>query len=188
MTRIHIVTQDQDMAQSLVQALQPLWPQAQWLTASAVAQDETSLNLVVDGAMAEDDIADAARMYHLRQQNKPIRLAALVQTLKQMAARQECLILGAYRLDMVQREWHDPDRTAIKLTEKEVEILHYLAQLHPRAASREDILRDVWKYAEGADTHTLETHLYRLRQKIEKNPSVPTIVVSTKQGYMIGIL
>jgi DNA-binding response OmpR family regulator len=182
MTFIHIVAQERDMAQSLMQALQPLWPQAQWMTDNP--DGTQALMLVIDGVMPE---ADPAYIYDLRQQ-APIRLASVIQALKQMAARQEVLDLGLYRLDVGQREWHDDQGEITALTEKEVDILLYLARIHPQTASREDILRDVWKYAEGADTHTLETHLYRLRQKIEKNPSDPTIVVSTKQGYMLGVV
>lgn len=118
----------------------------------------------------------------------PVRLFTLVQRLKELAARPHSFQWGDYRLDMAARHWHAPAREPVALTEKEVVLLAYLGQSYPQPVSRDDLLRDVWKYASGADTHTVETHLYRLRQKIEVNPDQPAIVVNNGQGYILGIL
>lgn len=56
------------------------------------------------------------------------------------------------------------DQTKIKLTEKETSILRYLYRAEQNLASREELLREVWCYRLGVTTHTLETHIYRLRQ------------------------
>jgi len=73
----------------------------------------------------------------------------------------------------------------ITLTEKEVEILVILSKQNGQAISRDDLLHAVWNYAEGVETHTLETHIYRLRQKIEKSPSEPEILITQNDGYII---
>lgn len=182
MTRIFVTASDQAMAQSVINALQPLWSDAQWQ--SDDAQNADLILQIGDTKQSEITLP----VLHLDGQGAPLRLAHVVQRLKEMAAQARHLELGDYQLDLVQRVWHDPAGRVSDLTEKEVSLLHYLATIHPQAASREDLLRDVWKYADGADTHTVETHLYRLRQKIEQNPGDPTIVVSTKQGYILGVL
>ena len=55
------------------------------------------------------------------------------------------------------------------MTEKETSILRYLYRAGQRPVSRETLLQEVWGYNSGVTTHTLETHIYRLRQKIEKD-------------------
>ncbi len=118
----------------------------------------------------------------------PVKLAILVQRLKDLAARPMVHDWNGYRLDMAKRLWQSPNGEVIELTEKEVALLAYLGVNKAEPVTRDDLLRDVWKYAPGADTHTIETHLYRLRQKIEVNPEQPAIVVNTSEGYILGIL
>tara|TARA_Y100000588_G_scaffold169027_1_gene182783 strand:- start:713 stop:1516 length:804 start_codon:yes stop_codon:yes gene_type:complete len=76
------------------------------------------------------------------------------------------------------------DRT-IRLTEKETSILKYLYHSSPNAVDRETLLGEVWGYNEGVTTHTLETHVYRLRQKIEVDPSNAEILVTELGGYRL---
>ncbi|MCB1680878.1 MAG: winged helix-turn-helix domain-containing protein [Rhodospirillales bacterium] len=73
----------------------------------------------------------------------------------------------------------------IKLTEKEVAILEYLHNNPGRIVPRKELLSAVWEYAENVETHTLETHIYRLRQKIEQNPSTPQILCTEESGYIL---
>jgi hypothetical protein len=61
----------------------------------------------------------------------------------------------------------------LRLTEKETSILRYLYRAGERPASRERLLQEVWGYNSGVTTHTLETHIYRLRQKIEEDAAAP---------------
>jgi len=74
---------------------------------------------------------------------------------------------------------------AIRLTEKESALLEVLVKAGGKAVSRDDLLRHVWRYAPDVETHTLETHIYRLRQKIEDDPATPEIVVTDGDGYRL---
>jgi DNA-binding response OmpR family regulator len=71
------------------------------------------------------------------------------------------------------------------LTEKEVGVLLYLWQ-KKTPVTREDLLRELWQYAADADTHTIETHIYRLRQKIEPDPANPQFLMTGKDGYQLA--
>ncbi|WP_366554760.1 response regulator transcription factor [Aquibaculum sediminis] len=72
-----------------------------------------------------------------------------------------------------------------RLTEKESQILRYLHRAGERAVSRETLLGEVWGYNAGVTTHTLETHIYRLRQKMEENPSAATLLLTEAGGYRL---
>ena len=73
----------------------------------------------------------------------------------------------------------------VRLTETEVSILRYLYRACQRPVSRETLLQEVWGYNPGLTTHTLETHIYRLRQKIEKDAAAPAILVTETGGYKL---
>ena len=73
----------------------------------------------------------------------------------------------------------------IRLTEKETAILKYLYRAGSNVVGREVLLDEVWGYNAGVTTHTLETHVYRLRQKIEPEPSKAAILVTEPGGYRL---
>ena len=73
----------------------------------------------------------------------------------------------------------------IRLTEKETAILKYLYRAGSNVVGREVLLYEVWGYNAGVTTHTLETHVYRLRQKIEPEPSKAAILVTEPGGYRL---
>jgi DNA-binding response OmpR family regulator len=73
----------------------------------------------------------------------------------------------------------------VRLTEKETSILKYLYRAGSKVVSRDTLLSEVWGYNTGVTTHTLETHIYRLRQKIEQNPSEAQILVTEPGGYRL---
>lgn len=81
----------------------------------------------------------------------------------------------------------DRNGQAVRLTEKEVAILVCLAKAKGQAVSRQSLLDDVWAYAQGVETHTLETHIYRLRQKIEENPASPLYLITREDGYALTV-
>lgn len=70
----------------------------------------------------------------------------------------------------------------IALTDKEVEILAYLIRQQARAVTRDDLLKNVWRYQTGVDTHTLETHVYRLRQKLAVLPDLKNALITDDDG------
>ena len=73
----------------------------------------------------------------------------------------------------------------VRLTEKETAILRFLYRAGQMPVSRETLLQEVWGYNSGVTTHTLETHIYRLRQKIEKDAANPEILVTEAGGYKL---
>jgi DNA-binding response OmpR family regulator len=73
----------------------------------------------------------------------------------------------------------------IRLTEKETAILKFLFRSGDRVVSRDVLLNEVWGYNSGVTTHTLETHVYRLRQKIEQDPSNAELLVTEPGGYRL---
>ncbi|HEX2751675.1 MAG TPA: helix-turn-helix domain-containing protein [Alphaproteobacteria bacterium] len=73
-------------------------------------------------------------------------------------------------------------QAAVSLTDKEVEILAYLIRRRGATVSRDDLLKDVWRYQAGVDTHTLETHIYRLRQKTSGIPALADALSTDEDG------
>ena len=77
------------------------------------------------------------------------------------------------------------DNRKVRLTEKETAIIKFLLRAGEQVVSRDVLLHDVWGYNAGVTTHTLETHVYRLRQKIERDPSHAEILVTEGGGYKL---
>ncbi len=73
----------------------------------------------------------------------------------------------------------------VRLTDKETAIVKYLYLAGERVVGRDVLLDEVWGYNAGVTTHTLETHVYRLRQKIERDPSNAALLVTEPNGYRL---
>ena len=73
-----------------------------------------------------------------------------------------------------------------KLTDKETKILKLLYESHGVVVSKESLLKQIWGYSKDIATHTLETHIYRLRQKIETNPQKPELILTDFNGYYLS--
>jgi DNA-binding response OmpR family regulator len=73
----------------------------------------------------------------------------------------------------------------IHLTAKEVSLLKFLHRAGDRVVDRQELLNEVWGYNTAVTTHTLETHVYRLRQKIERDPTDPCLLVTHRHGYRL---
>jgi DNA-binding response OmpR family regulator len=80
---------------------------------------------------------------------------------------------------------HQAKNQKVRLTEKETSILKYLFRAGDRTVSRDVLLNEVWGYNAGVTTHTLETHIYRLRQKIEADPANAELLVTEPGGYRL---
>ena len=73
----------------------------------------------------------------------------------------------------------------IKLTEKEVAVIKYLYKAKDRIVSKTDLLQDVWDYNAEVSTHTIETHIYRLRQKVEQGDADAQLIITENGGYKL---
>ena len=73
----------------------------------------------------------------------------------------------------------------VRLTEKETSVLRHLYRAGPQPVSREHLFREVWGDNGRVNTHTLETHIYRLRQKVERDTAMPAILVTESGGYRL---
>ena len=80
------------------------------------------------------------------------------------------------------------EKTKVELTEKEVDILQCLINSGQETVDRDTLLKTVWNYSPDVTTHTLETHIYRLRQKLEIDASIPRLIISKDGGFTIGSL
>lgn len=124
---------------------------------------------------------------------KPVRPGAVIDRARALLARSRhraqarVLKIGAYMLDPVLNVLEGPEGHApIRLTDKEKEILEILHGRAGAAISREELLAGVWGYSPDIETHTLETHIYRLRQKIEADPSRPALLLTEGNGYLLA--
>ncbi|MBO6636003.1 response regulator transcription factor [Parvibaculum sp.] len=93
--------------------------------------------------------------------------------------------IGPYSFRPSAKVLMDAQEKKIRLTEKETSILKYLYRAGAKVVGRDILLAEVWGYNSGVTTHTLETHIYRLRQKIEKDPSNAEILVTETGGYRL---
>jgi DNA-binding response OmpR family regulator len=121
---------------------------------------------------------------------KPFRFAVLLARIRAQLRQYEqsedaTFNVGPYVFKPAQKLLTDGDGKKIRLTEKEAAIIRYLFRAGQKAVTRDELLEEVWGYNSGVTTHTLETHVYRLRQKIEKDPSNAEILVTENGGYKI---
>lgn len=124
---------------------------------------------------------------------KPFRLNVLLARIEAHRRQHKgsddaVFIIGPYRFHPATKMLHDPARgRKIRLTEKECGILKYLYRAAPGTVSREVLLGEVWGYNAGVTTHTLETHVYRLRRKIEPDPASATLLRTEAGGYRLAV-
>lgn len=121
---------------------------------------------------------------------KPFRFAVLLARiraqLRQHEASEDAVFpIGHYSFRPAQKLLVTEKNQKVRLTDKETSILRYLYRQGVKAVSRDVLLSEVWGYNSGVTTHTLETHIYRLRQKIEKDPSNATLLVTEGGGYKL---
>ena len=108
-----------------------------------------------------------------------VRLAHIRAQLRQHEASEDAIFtIGPYTFRPSSKLLLNPKGNKVRLTEKETSILRYLYRAGQRPVSRETLLQELWGYNSGVTTHTLETHIYRLRQKIEKDAAAPAILIT----------
>jgi DNA-binding response OmpR family regulator len=96
------------------------------------------------------------------------------------------LRVGPYAFHPADRLLVDAKGRKLRLTDKEANILKYLYRAGDKSVTREELLAEVWGYNAGVTTHTLETHVYRLRQKIESEPGNARLLVTEAGGYRLA--
>ena len=121
---------------------------------------------------------------------KPFRFAVLLARIRAHLRSHEqsedaVFRIGPYEFRPASKLLVDEKGRKIRLTEKETNILKYLYRAGAKAVSREELLTEVWGYNAGVTTHTLETHIYRLRQKIEPEPGQARLLVTDAGGYRL---
>jgi DNA-binding response OmpR family regulator len=122
---------------------------------------------------------------------KPFRIGVLLARIRAQMRQHErsedaTFQIGPYSFRPSNKVLMEPgsDRK-IRLTEKETAILKFMIRSGDRVVSRDVLLNEVWGYNSGVTTHTLETHVYRLRQKIERDPSNAELLVTEPGGYRL---
>ncbi len=121
---------------------------------------------------------------------KPFRFAVLLARIRAHLRSHEqsedaVFRIGPYEFRPAGKVMIDEKGRKIRLTEKETSILKYLYRAGAKAVMREELLAEVWGYNAGVTTHTLETHIYRLRQKIEPEPGQARLLLTDTGGYRL---
>ena len=147
--------------------------------------------LMLTGRDAERDVVrglDAGASDYVAKPFRPAELQARLraQLRASEASSGAVLPVGPYVFRPAAKLLHDPAKDRrIWLTAKETGILRHLLRAGGQAVGREVLLHEVWGYRKGVSTHTLETHIYRLRQKIESEPAAPRLLVTVGRGYRL---
>ena len=102
---------------------------------------------------------------------------------KKTFSRNSSIKIKKYLLNKNEKKLSN-DENEIILTEKEIQLLELFLN-NKKPISKDKILSSVWKYSSDADTHTVETHIYRLRKKISEKFSDENFIVNTKDGYSL---
>lgn len=121
---------------------------------------------------------------------KPFRFAVLLARLRAHLRSHEqsedaIFKIGHYTFKPSAKVLLTEDDKKVRLTEKETSILKFLYRAGDKVVGRDTLLHEVWGYNSGVTTHTLETHIYRLRQKVERDPSNAELLVTEPGGYKL---
>ncbi len=123
--------------------------------------------------------------------SKPFRIGVLLARLRAQIRQYErsgdaVYTIGSFTFQPVDKLLlNDETNEKIRLTYKEVAILKYLYRAGGQVVGQAVLLGEVWGYNAAVETHTVETHIYRLRQKIERDPSNPEVLVTEPGGYRL---
>ena len=123
---------------------------------------------------------------------KPFKFAVLLARIRahlrsHEASEDAVYRVGPYEFRPAMRLLIDPNQKKLRLTDKEAAILRYLHRSGEKPVGREELLREVWGYNSNVTTHTLETHIYRLRQKIEPDVQSPKLLITETGGYRLQV-
>ena len=118
----------------------------------------------------------------------PLKISDLNQIVENVVTKKyfnknSSILIKQYKLDKNEKKLIK-DKNYILLTEKEIQLLELFLD-NKKPISKNIILKEVWKYSTSADTHTVETHIYRLRKKIKSKFSDENFILNNKDGYLL---
>ena len=147
--------------------------------------------IMLTAAAADDDTVQGLDAGANDYVTKPYKFAVLLARIRAQLRSHEhsegaVFRLGAYEFRPAAKMLVDGAGKKIRLTEKETNILKYLYRAGEKPVTREELLAEVWGYNAGVTTHTLETHVYRLRQKIEPDPANARLLLTEAGGYKLA--
>lgn len=148
--------------------------------------------IMLTGSDSDDDLINGLDAGANDYVTKPFKFAVLLARMRAHLRSHEqsedaIFKIGPYDFKPAVKMLITDEDKKIKLTEKEASILKYLYRAGGQAVSRDVLLDEVWGYNSGVTTHTLETHVYRLRQKIEPNPGQAELLVTESGGYRLAL-
>lgn len=121
---------------------------------------------------------------------RPFKFAVLLARIRAQlraheASEEAAVTIGPYTFRAGAKTLTSETSGLLRLTEKEAAILRFLYRSGETSVSRDTLLQEVWRYNAAVSTHTLETHIYRLRQKLESDPSGASVLVTDGGGYRL---
>jgi DNA-binding response OmpR family regulator len=149
--------------------------------------------IMLTGAAQEEEqqvqgLDAGANDYVLKPFKFSVLLARIRAHLRSHEASEDAIYrIGPYEFRPAMRLLIDPAQKKIRLTDKEASILRYLYRSGEKPVGRDELLREVWGYNANVTTHTLETHIYRLRQKIEPDAQNPKLLITETGGYRLQV-
>jgi len=146
--------------------------------------------IMLTGQDSEDDTVEGLEAGANDYVTKPFKFAVLLARIRahlrsHEASEDAVFQIGPYTFRPGAKLLVGERGSKLKLTEKETAILRFLYRAGREVVGRDTLLAEVWGYNAQVTTHTLETHIYRLRQKIEPNPALAAILVTEGGGYKL---
>ncbi len=200
MTKIGIFLSNDAFAEDLSRQIECLAPEI--TTISETSDSKADLVIVDDKNLKHATSKDTPVILFSHKSDKaddadltikmPFKLVDFLEGLKNKTLlpkirRKECLTFREYNFYPVNKEIiSSVTNKIVKLTEKEVSVLKYLYRISPQSAGKEELLENVWEYNTDATTHTIETHIYRLRQKVEQDGG-SQLIITENNGYRLNL-
>ena len=155
------------------------------------AEGFSSPIIMLSGTGAEEDVVTALEAGANDCVSKPFRFAGLLARMRAHLRQHDgsedaSLQVGTFTFKPSSKLLVTEKGARLRLTEKETAILRFLYRAGHQVVSRDVLLREVWGYNSNITTHTLETHIYRLRQKIEDDPTHARVLVTDAGGYRLN--
>ena len=147
-------------------------------------QKEFKTDFVIISKDEKDNIKN-----HLIIKDTPIKIDKFIELinlnfLKEKFSFQSDISVGPYKLDLNSREISKNNKV-MNLTEREINLILFLKK-SSNPVKINELQKKVWDYGSELETHTVETHIYRLRKKIKKKFDDDNFILSTKQGYLVN--